>query len=190
MTNVTDAIGVENITQEYQGLIPPGGFEITVRGGDPIDICNAILSKRPAGNPSAGTESETVYDIYGNPVVERFSRVEDVTIHVAVTLYVNSLYSQTASNDLVRQRILDYIGGVNPESVTSRGVLIGEDVLAWKAKAMLFDISNPTRFPGLFDADVKIGTDPGDVTYSEITLANNQEAITGFSNIAISVVTS
>lgn len=187
---VTDAIGVENTTQEYDGIIPPGGFEITVRGGDDVDIATAIFEKRPAGNPSAGTESVVVYDVYNNPSTEKFSRVQDVTIFVAVTLYVNTLYSPAASDNDVRQRILDYIGGVNPDSIVSRGVQIGEDVFAWKAKATLFDVSNPFRFPGLIDADIKIGTASNDRNYAEVSIGNNQEAITGFTNIAITVVNS
>jgi uncharacterized phage protein gp47/JayE len=184
---VVDARGVENTTLDYIGIIPPGGFEITVRGGADQDIAQAILASRPAGIVSAGSVSVTVYDVEGNPHVEKFSRVVDVPIYVLVTLTVNVLYNQTLSNDVVRQRILEYIGGVNPSNESFPGVKIGENVLAWKAKAMLFDVNNPGRFPGLVDATVKLSKVPSPINQDEIVIQTHEEAVTDFSNISLVV---
>lgn len=187
VAGVVDANGTENQTLEPIGIIPPGGFEITVRGGSDEDIGNAILTARPAGIISAGFESVTVYDVNGNPHVEKFSRVTDVPIYVKVEITANQLYSESLSNDVVRQQILNYIGGVNPQSVASPGVKMGEDLFAWKAKSMLFDVSNPARFPGLVDAVVTLSKVPSPIVDDTIEIDSNEEAITDFSNITVNV---
>jgi uncharacterized phage protein gp47/JayE len=184
---VIDAVAQENTTLDYIGIIPPGGFEITVRGGADLDIGNAIFSARPAGIASAGTQSVTVYDVEGNPHIEKFSRVVDVAIYVNVALTVNSLYNATLSNPEVKRQILKYIGGVDPDNVQYPGLKIGEDVVAWKAKAMLFDVNNPGRFPGLADAVVKLAKVPAPINLDTVVIDTHEEAYTDFAKINITV---
>lgn len=187
VNDVVAVSGRENTTADYLDGIPPGGIEITVRGGLDQDIANAIHAAKPAGNPTYGSVAVTVLDSQGIERTIYFSRVIDVPIYVRVELEVGLAYSETLSNDVVRQAILDYIGGVNPANVVSQGVTIGEAVFAWRAKSTL---AVPNMLPGLIDATVKLGTSSGDRTHDEVEVLGTQEAITSFANIDVVIVSS
>jgi uncharacterized phage protein gp47/JayE len=187
ISGVTQVTGVENLLPEFIGALSPGAIELTIRGGADQAIADKILAYRPAGNPSYGSTQVVVTDINGYEHLESFSRAVDVQIYVAVTLHVNSFYSTVVSNDVIRQRILEYIGGVNPSSVTYPGLNAGDDVFAWKAKATLWNNSNPNMIPGLIDATVLIGKSTGDRTHEEIEILDTEEAITDFANISITI---
>lgn len=186
--NVVDVQGYENGTPYFLNGLPAGSFQMTVRGGLDEDIARAIYDSRPAGVSSEGTTSVQIYDVANNAHTEKFSRVVDKEIWVLATLTVNSLYVSGISNDVVRQLIMNYIGGINPTFVESPGLAIGVSVYAWKAKSMLFDIDNPNALPGLADATILLGTAPGDVTHDFREVFPEEEAFTSFPNIAINLV--
>jgi Baseplate J-like protein len=73
--NVTDFFGINNnnsTTLNTLGVsIPPYAIYISVAGGDPTAIAQAILSKKGAGAPMAGNTTVTVYDsnpLYSSPI--------------------------------------------------------------------------------------------------------------------------
>jgi FlaG/FlaF family flagellin (archaellin) len=185
VVNVTDAAGRENITLAEEDGLPPGMFEITVKGGTDADVAAAIHAARPAGIGSFGDVTVNVIDSQGITRPTKFSRVAPVAIWVECILEVGPFYQPLISDDVARQAILDYIGGVNPDSITSIGLGIGESVYAWKAEATL---AVPNLLPGLVRVTILIGTDSGDITYDEILLQGKEEAFTDFTKINVTNV--
>lgn len=185
INNVSDAIGIENTTDDYDSdNRPPGSVEISVRGGTDNDIAQVILDTKSAGVETFGTEEVILLDQSGNSKSIFFSRVTDVAIFVLVNITTNLNYVD-ANDNFIKQRILDYIGGVNPDSETSLGLGIGEDVLAWKAEASLFELDNRDAILGIDDVEVLIGVDENYIDQMSIDISNVEEAFTDFANIEI-----
>jgi len=172
-TNVTDAAGR-----------PPGAFEIVVQGGTDADIANAILINMAAGTEPWGSSSVSVTDIAGNAVLIYFSRITTINIYCTTTLTVDGTYNPTVSDPVVKQRILEYIGGVDPLGVTWEGIPIGTNVIAFRAESSLFDPLNQNMIPGLLSAAITFGAGaPGGA--SSITISANQKALTDYAYITV-----
>lgn len=186
--NVSTAVGAENTGTVVDGDgRPPGSVEITARGGDDTDIANAILNSKAAGVETFGTESVVVVDSSGNNVTINFSRATLIEIFVKVDLTTNVAYDN-AQDDVIRQLILDYIGGINPDLEESRGLDIGDDVFAWKVQGTLFDTNNPNPLIGIDSVVVKVGLSAGSQTLETIAITSSEEAITDFDKIFVNEV--
>lgn len=186
--NVSSAIGFENTLNVIDGDgRPPGSVEIVVRGGLDADIALEIFNRKSAGVETTGTESEIVVDNAGNSHTIKFSRVTDIEIFVEIDLTTNAEYNPGVSDDVIRQRVLDYIGGVSPApaSVTSFGVDIAEDVFAWKVAATIFELNSPDAIPGIDNVVVKVDTVASPIDEEVVIIAPTEEAFTSFPNISI-----
>jgi len=187
VSGVTAVHPYENLGDGFDvDLVPPGGIVLTVKGGADLDVATAIYNTKPAGNPSWGTETVNVTDPTNGIIYPiKFSRVTNVLIYVEATITTDGDYVPAVSDDTIRQQILNYIGGVNPSSVTSDGVDIAETVYAWKAAAACFELNDKNKIPGLLNIVVKLGTTAIDITYDSLSMTSTQEAYTDFSVITI-----
>lgn len=185
VTGVGAAIGFENTENVIVDSRPPGSVEIVVRGGADADIAVAIFNSKAAGVETTGTESEVVVDEAGNNHTIKFSRVTDIEVWVEVDLTTNAGYNPSISNNIIRQRILDYIGGTNPDIVTSPGANIAENIFAWKCAATIFELNSPDSIPGIDEVSVLIDTVASPINETEIVIAAIEEAFTSFANISI-----
>lgn len=183
ISGVGAAIGFENTENVIVDGRPPGSVEIVVRGGADADIALVIFNTKAAGVETHGTESEVVIDEAGNSHTIEFSRVTDIETWVEVTLVTNGDYNPSVSNDIIRQRILDYIGGVNPDTVTSPGANIAENIFSWKCEAVAFELNSPDAIPGIESISVLIDTVASPIDETEIVIAATEEAFTSFGNI-------
>lgn len=186
VANVNTVKGFENTgnSTDADGL-PPGSVEIVTRGSaTDQSIADAIFAVKGAGIGTHGSITTPVVDASGDTKYIKHSHVTEVPIYVLLTLIVDSTYTAATAEPEIKQRFLDYIGGVNPSSVTSEGTDVGEDVYAWKLKATLFELGQ-SAIPGIVDPTCKIGTVTGDRTYDSISIAVREKAITDFSQISI-----
>lgn len=186
VTNVSRVKGFENTGNSTDGDgLPPGSVEIVTRGSATDQaIADAIFDVKGAGIGTHGSITTPVVDASGDTKYIKHSHVTDVDIYVRLTLTVDANYNATTAEPEIRQRFLDYIGGVNPSSVTSEGLDVSEDVYAWKLQATLFEIA-ASSIPGIVEPLTKIGTVTGDRTYDLVEIAVRQKAITDFSKIDI-----
>jgi len=184
---VTAVVGYENLTETFDvNGVPPGGIVMSVQNGADLAIATSIYNKKPAGNPSWGTTTVNVTDPTNGVVYPiKFSRVTNVPIYVAATKTVDGTYNPAVSDDVIRQQILNYIGGVNPQSVSSPGLSIGQNVLAFNAASACFELANPNMIPGLLSLTVLLGTVTGDRTHTSVTISSTQEAYTDFTFISV-----
>ncbi len=172
----------------------PTSYEIAVRGGTDFDIGTAIYRSGAAGIQTEGTESVIIVGANGQPFEVNFSRIVEVGIAAEVTLTINTdpnngpVYVPAVGDQLVKQAILDYIGGVNPSAVESPGVEISEDLRTWKANASLFDPDTGPVTPGILDVNVLMSRKPAPPTLEEIIIDDIEEPFIDFADIDIVLV--
>ena len=181
---VSSVTGFENIEIFIVDGLPAKSINIVVRGGADFDIATTIFNFKSGGIETFGAESEIITAINGQLFTINFDRVVDVNIFAKAVITVNAAYVDATSDDVIRQNILDYVGGVNPQSVESEGVNVGEDVFSWKAEGTLFDVSNPDAIPGLVEAEVLFGLTVGTTTLRILPITNVQKALIDFASIA------
>lgn len=184
--NVSRVRGFENTENSTDSDgIPPGAVEIVTRGSATDQaIADAIFEVKGAGIGTHGSITTPVVDASGDTKYIKHSHVEDVDIYILLTLVVDENYNSATAEPEIKQRFLDYIGGVNPSSVTSEGLDVGDDVYAWKLQATLFEVA-ASSIPGIVEPTTKIGTETGDRTYDLVEIAVREKAITDFSKISI-----
>lgn len=183
---VTSVIGFENNLNIVVDGRPSKSFEMVVRGGNDLAIATAIFNSKAAGMLTFGTETEIVIDNAGDPHSINFSRITQVSISVEITLVTNVNYNPVTAEPEIRQRVLDYIGGVNPDTIESEGVQPAEDIFAWKIAGTLFELDDPDGIPGIEEQPVVlISKTPAAPSLDKIVIADTEEAFTDFSEIDI-----
>lgn len=188
VTGVQDATGDENTgeTIDSDGR-PPGSVEIVVEGGDDSDIAAAIYDSIGGGVESFGDITVTIIDQVGDTQPVSFSRVTEKEIFVKVILSTNSAYDPAIAEPLIKQRILEYIGGVDLSSETFAGLRLNEDVVAWKTKSVLFETDEAVSIDGVDDISLLLGLTAGGETEKRIDISARERAYTDFANITVEV---
>ena len=179
--DVRDVNIAENTTNsvDAQGR-PAHSFETTVRGGDDVDIADAILDEKPAGIQSHGGVTQQVTDDLGVQRDISFSRPTEVTIDVIVDITSTDEFAESGIRQ-VKDEIITYIGGVLSDNTEEVGLLLGEDVIH---SEVLAQVMVPA---GVLDASVTLrrGSDPFDS--DNVTISSGELAETTVGSITVSV---
>ena len=181
---VTAVSGSENDEAFFVGLLPPNSVAITVQGGADQEIGEAIYGSKSGGIETFGDIDVNVTAVDGNIFTVSFSRPTTIDVYVTVNMDINSNYIPSTSDDIVKDRIIDYIGGINTQGQTIEGTQIGEDVFAWKAEGNLFDSSDPNAIPGIEAVTVELGEGAPD-TLDKIVVDTDEEGVTDLSFITL-----
>ena len=128
LSTVRAAIVRENDTAETVDGLPPHCVAPVVLGGDQTEIATAINSKRTAGIQSFGTTTVEITDKSGQVRKIGFSYAEDVDIYVNITIKKNAAYPANG-DDLVKTRVIEYIGGTDQDDTTYPGLGMGDSVV-------------------------------------------------------------
>jgi uncharacterized phage protein gp47/JayE len=178
VNGVVDVFGAENLEPYPVNGVPPGGVSITVEGGEDEEIAQAIYKQVAAGQPTAGSVTVIILDRNNNAVPVRFSRIIQVAVFVDVVKVTNAAYDSVLSDDVIRIIAGEFV----------KGARTGERIYAWKAKASLFETTNPDLLPGLVDATVTIGlasVSGGALPLTEIPMAISERGVTDFAQIVV-----
>lgn len=140
----------ENVTLsiDFRGL-PPKSFAAFVyqEGGTTTrddEIFQAILISKPGGIEPHGDISSVLQDSQGFDKLIKFSRPDEVDIHVIFDLSIDATYP-TDGDDQVKSVISDWGNGLG----------VGQDVIIFPTLVAQLD-----AIPGITDVVVKIGTAP------------------------------
>lgn len=186
--NLLDVNGIlnagmeENVSMDNNtgsGGLPPKSFRATVFGDAPDDtIAQAIFDKRPAGIQSYGETSGTAYSNTQETFSERWDWADEVHIHVSVELKHNDDYPADGNLE-VENRLVREIGGETAGGTQYTGLGMGDDVI--------YDIlhSIVMAVPGVWTADVRIGTDDANLGTDDITVFSNETAMTHVDSIDV-----
>jgi uncharacterized phage protein gp47/JayE len=185
---VTQVNVVENDTDEIVDGLEPNSIYVVVAGtGSDADIANAIFASKAGGIGTNGAESYVV-TLGTEQYTINFDRAATVNIYVDLILTVDATWSSDSISKL-KLRVLQYIGGVDNDGVSYPGLLSGQDVLAWKVVASLFNLGQEDDL-GILDVSVELSkfTDPSSTEDDNISIAATEKAITDLSFISVTVL--
>lgn len=168
-TGVVKARGYENDTGSIDANgLPAHSVCVVVKGGDDVEIAQAIALHKTPGTQTYGTGpglvSKLVYDAHGMPLLIKFQRPTPVTITVEITIAAGVGWTSDYE-ELIAQAVADVINGNR----------IGDDVLITK-------LYGPAYLPGTvaggtYDiALLQIGKNADPVGSVNIDLAFDEEA--------------
>jgi uncharacterized phage protein gp47/JayE len=169
-----------NDTTDADGR-PPHSFEVIVLGGNPQDIAEAILSKKPAGIRAYGSQTVVVQDASGNNQTIGFSTATQKNIHANVTITKNNAFPTDGVN-MVKLEIVKYIGGQDASGNSYTGLGMGEDVIYAKVINAILSV------PGIDDVTVTLSDDGTNFSTSNVVIAPTEVAQTDFDKLVINVV--
>ena len=157
------------------------GVRVTVLapGVPDDDIAQAILDSRAGGIDTFGAESG-IADDDGDQKTENFDRATEQTIYVDATLTTSDTFPSDGEASIT-DRLIRYIGGVASDDVNYPGLGVGEDVIHDQVKRRVLEEQ------GVIEADVAIDTSSGPTSTSNIAIPDDQAAMTGTSEVTISV---
>jgi len=174
---------IESVTVEEVRDSTNGDFGVRVTvlapGVPDDDIAQAILDSRAGGLDSFGAESGTADDD-GVPKTENFDRATKQTIYVDATLTTSNTFPSNGSES-IEDRLIRYIGGVASDGVNYPGLGVGEDVIHDQVKRRVLEEQ------GVIEADVAIDTAASPASTSNISVPDDQAAMTGTDEVTISV---
>lgn len=185
LPGVTDAYVTDNPAQAptvQQGVtIPAGAQYILVEGGNPQDIGQAILHKKPPGIPTVGTQIVTVQDT--NPVYAgnqpsysfRYDRPTPVALHVVMEIAASDAVPSNAAQ-LIQQAIVSYL------TTGANRIRLGRTVYASRLSAVVDGLGDWAEVLTL-----SIGTD-GNAGQNRLTLPINQLPTVTADTISVQVV--
>ena len=149
--------------------IPPHAVEALVTGGAAQDIFDQLLASVAAGIATYGTESGTSVDEEGTVHTMRFSRPDEVEIHVAVTVTYDARLYPVDGDDLVEAAIVTW----------GDALATGRDVTASAVVAQVFQVA------GVLDVQVAIDDAPAPASTTTIPITLRQKATFDTSRITV-----
>ena len=158
----------------------PKSFEVIALGGADLDIGEAIFDKKPAGIQSEGDITTEIKDDSNNTQLVNFSRALEVEVFADITLDIDSSLFPENGNELVKDKLIEYIGGTNSNNDTLLGLSLGENIVYNKVIDAVMSVA------GVVDCTVAIGKSDNPTGTANITIANNEVASTSIDNINIS----
>lgn len=159
LLGVTDAIIFENDSQivDSDGR-PPKSYEAIVGGGEQQAILDLLWETKPAGIKTVGSISGPVVDSQGQSQTLSFSRPTEVEIYLEIDLTVNSDFP---ANGIAAAQ----------NALVARGNTfgIGKDVIVIPKLICALDM-----IVGIEGVVIRIGTSPGPVNSSNISIDANE----------------
>lgn len=177
--SVIDAEVIENTTMEEVNGIPPKAFECFVFGGKEGDIIDAIFRNKSAGIEAHGKIVKEVTDSKGRVHKIGYTKAESKYIYVDIKLKREENYK---GDDAIKRAVINYIGGVDQDGITYKGLKLGETVSY--AKLVGAVMCGGT----VKDAAITIGVDGKTYKPENIEIERNTIARTDVSKIRISYV--
>lgn len=177
--SVIDAEVVENTTMEVKNGIPPKSFECFVFGGKEDEIIEAIFRNKSAGIEAYGKTVKDVTDKKGRTHKIGFTKAESMNIYVKVKLKREDEY---AGDEAVKRAVLNYIGGMDKDGISYKGLKLGEEVSYARVVGAVMSVK------GVKDAEITISKDNGSYDTNNIKISGNSIARTDLDKVFISYV--
>jgi len=183
--NVTSVSLFENKTDvdnTGSGGLPPHSFEAVVFGGTDSDVAETIFDEkavtaRDYGGANGTLVTETVTsDVTGDTRQISFSRPTQVNVDVTMEIVVTDEY---IGDEALRDRVVDYIGGVMSDGSTERGLGVEEDVVLDKVRDVV--VGDDT---GVYAFDNSVDGNPLTTTPAATTVSGVEVVDIGATEVA------
>jgi len=162
------------------------GFELVVAGGNDNEIAQAIRDTMAGGdtdwggyNGTAATGSADLGN--GQTLTVNFSRPSEVTIYIDMSLDVTDEYD---GDDAVRDRVVDYIGGLHSSGQSVSGLEVGDDVIYGEIEYAIRDVD------GVYDiTDLQVATSSPPSGTANIAISASDIAVADATDSSIGIST-
>lgn len=181
--DVTSVLYRENYTDDpivEEGVtIDPHSIFVVVDGGLDSDVAATLLANKSGGCGWTGDLTvPTVEPISGQTYDVKFQRPALVTIYMAVTVRQVAGSTGDPANQ-VREAIQAYARG---DQVGEAGLGVGQDVSPFELAAAINRAS-----PELYVSNLLVGTDPGALSATPVTITIEERALVINGNIVVTV---
>lgn len=173
--NVDSCIIVENTTDETDSEgRPPHSFEcyVTAPVEQNLEIAQAIFEKKPIGINSYGDISVDVLDSGGHTHAIKFSRTEEISVYIKISIKTNSFYESTGAQD-IKDNLVSVINNLG----------CGEDVIFSSLYGHIYAVTGIEEVTSL-----QLSTNGTQYSQDNITVSSNEIARLLGQNINITVV--
>lgn len=165
---------------EWEGL-PPHSLELTVDGGDPLEVARTLFRAAPCGIELVGNMVVSVEDIHGQYHEVRFSRPQRVPVYVSLELEVTPAFSGDDVN-AVRDAVIRVVGGMDTRGNLHRGAGIGGTVRVAQIIDAVMDV------PGVYDvASLRLGTTSPPTGTANLTFAPTERPWADETTVAVTI---
>ncbi|GKV70291.1 hypothetical protein NCCP2716_27890 [Sporosarcina sp. NCCP-2716] len=159
---------------------PPKSLHAFVLGGTAVDIADSIFNSMGATTETVGASAVPIDDLSGNTHVVRFDYAQVVEIYLKVNLVTNSAFQEDGARQ-VQDKMIAVIGGVDSEKVEQAGLSMGGDVILSRLYGAAYQVQ------GIEDVKISIGKLPTAVGVVNISILQNEVAVTGPDHIEVIV---
>lgn len=118
ISDVSEAVIIENRSDFVVDTRPAHSFEAVVRGGSDADIILVLYAQAAAGGQQLGTRQYDITDRFGNPQTVRFSRPTERSVYLTVTYATRGTFPSDGEASM-RSIVLAY----------GNALLLGQDVV-------------------------------------------------------------
>lgn len=157
--------------------LPPHSVRVSVSGGTDANVAQALLDSVAAGIRTYGDETGDGTIDNGQTFTRYFARPTEILIYVSATITSDDTY---VGDEAVETAIIDYIGGVDADSVTHIGIGAGSDVIFYEVVSAIMDVT------GVTNATVTIAVTTPPAATSDITISSTEVSYTTTAAVVIS----
>lgn len=162
------------VTVDLAFGLPGKAFQVVVLGGEDIAIANSIFNSKPAGIETFGSVSEVVTDDAGNVYTINFSRPDEISVYITITLDVDQDTFPPDGVSQIQQELIA-IGNAIP---------IGGTIIGFGTNGLIGAFNN---ILGILSYDMQFGLSPSPSTDTNIPLLSKQRALFESFNILVTV---
>jgi hypothetical protein len=156
--------------------LPPHSVRASVSGGTDEDVAQALLDSVAAGIRTYGDDSGTGEIDNGQTFDRYFTRPVEKLIYVSAAITSDDTYT---GDESVETAIIEYLGGIDADTVTHIGIGAGDNVLFYEVVSAIMNVTGVTNVTGL-KVDVSsspAGTTDIDITTTEVAYASTASVV-------------
>jgi len=128
------------------------GFRAIVLGGLANDVAQTILNYKAWGVKTFGSESGTATADNGQSYLMNFDYASEIPVYANINITTSGAFPVNGQ-DLIKDKIVQYVGGTDTQGNLLNGLSMGQNVIYAKLIDVIFNV------PGVVDVDLEISSD-------------------------------
>lgn len=161
----------------------PHSVEVTVYGGDPDEVAQAIFDSAPAGCETLGSSTVNVMDLAGQEQPVHFNKATKVAVYVTMELNVDGTFIHATGLTAIRDALITYIGGEDSTGTFRDGLLPGDDVVYQKLIGLIMAITGVEDITSL-----KLGSSANPTGVVNLTIDVDEVAELKSENVGVTII--
>lgn len=178
-SGVRSATAIFNKTMEVDANgNPPKSVHAYVLGGLKDDIAMSLFNSVSGVSQTVGEQQVIVKDLSGVDHLICFDYAEEVQIYFSISITTNPKF-EVDGIDQIKNNIIAKIGGVDSTGTVQSGLPMGASVILSQQYSSVYQVA------GIDDVTIEIGTTLDNLSASNISISQNQVAVTSVELIEV-----